>query len=240
MEKKNVVANCRHGLNSKQCPDCIEDAARKRVSRAAEKAQEAIEVLETIQDFWAVSLPSANPKKLAEWQARQEYVEALLGDIRTVLEGRSPDEEFITDVDDEVRADIKEFGEAGITPILLIGKFWQNPELLSELTSGDTPTTVFARFGILTALPDVRVHQWKAFTQKRRSEQPQQEVFYVPIRCTQCNDLPTSVSSGVAAAYNRTRGYICQSCIDKAAKVRDFAHQDNVRADAMPFGEFIR
>lgn len=131
--------------------------------RADAKVRESMSQAETIQEFWVESRKLADATKLTEWQTRQEYVEALLGDLRTALEGRSPDPEFIQDVDDELKSNIAEFGEAGITPILLIGKFWKNPDLLAQLTSGDTPSAIFARVGVLVALPDLKIHQWNEF-----------------------------------------------------------------------------
>jgi hypothetical protein len=118
----------------------------------------AMSEVETIQQFWEESRKLADPQKLAKWQTRQEYVEALLGDLYTVLEGRSPDKEFIQDVDEELRADIAEFGEAKVTPILLIGKFWRDPNLLAQLTKDESPSSLFAQFGVLVALPDLKIH----------------------------------------------------------------------------------
>lgn len=129
--------------------------------RADAKVRESMSEAETIEQFWAESRKLLDAAKLAEWQARQEYVEALLGDIRTVLEGRSPDEEFVEDVDDEIQEGIKIHGVAGITVPLQIGQFWKDPALLPQLTSGDTPSTIFARFGILTAVSDYTQHRWE-------------------------------------------------------------------------------
>jgi hypothetical protein len=153
-----------------QTPQQIEAAeARERerlrgiARRADAKVRESMSQAETIQEFWMESRKLADPTMLSKWQTRQEYVEALLGDLHTVLEGRSPDQEFIQDVDDELKADIAEFGEAGITPILLIGKFWQDPNLLAQLTKDDSPSSLFAKFGVLVALPDLKIHQWNEF-----------------------------------------------------------------------------
>ena len=153
-----------------QTPQQIEAAeARERerlrgiARRADAKVRESMSQAETIQEFWAESRKLADATRLAEWQTRQEYVEGLLGDLYTVLDGRSPDEEFIQELDDALKADIAEFGEAGVTPILLIGKFWQDPNLLAQLTSGDTPSAIFARVGVLVALPDLKIHHWNEF-----------------------------------------------------------------------------
>jgi hypothetical protein len=144
---------------------------RKREQRARDKATKetrtAMSQAEDIQQFWAESLKTADQGKLAEWQTRQEYVEALLGDIRTVLEGRAADAEFITDVADEIRANIKEHGITGVTPILLIGQFWKHPELLAKLTSGDSPSAIFATLGFLLAVDDYSLHKWEQFLSLR-------------------------------------------------------------------------
>jgi hypothetical protein len=158
-----------------QTPQQIEAAeARERERqrgiqrRADAKIRESMSAATTIQEFWAESRKLLDAGKIAEWQARQDYVEALLGDIRTVLEGRSPDEEFASDVDEEIRADIKEHGVAGITVPLLIGKFWQNdPKLLERLTHGDSPSAVFAKFGFLLAVDDYSQHKWDEFMAAR-------------------------------------------------------------------------
>src|SRR6266852_2463162 len=120
------------------------DAERKRRERAAKKEAQAaaastdeLNATEMVQEFWAASITKADPVKLAELKARQEYVVAILGDVRTVLEGHSPDAEFIEDVDEEIRNDIKEHGVAGVTVPLLIGKYWQEPETLAKLCGGD-------------------------------------------------------------------------------------------------------
>jgi hypothetical protein len=213
------------------------DAQRKRAERARKKleaetqaTQEGLNAVETIQDFWAISLRGLDVAKLAGWKLRQEYVEALLGDIRTVLERRAPDDQFIDDVDEELRADIKEHGVAGVTVPLLIGPFWKNPELLAKLTSGDdTPSTIFARFGILTAVDDFNLHKWDTFiAAHRRSKQPRVEtsqVFYVSLHCSSCSAPPMAVSSAVAEAYGRTKQYLCGNCLSKAAKLRNFTQE---------------
>jgi len=62
---------------------------------------------------------------------------------------------------------LREYGEAGVTPIVLIGKFWQDPNLLAQLTTGEAPSSVFAKFGVLIGLPDLKVHQWNEFMAHR-------------------------------------------------------------------------
>jgi hypothetical protein len=155
------------GLQTPAQKTTAEQRERERLRgverRKEAKVLESMSQAETIQEFWMESRQLADSTLLSKWQTRQEYVEALLDDLYTVLDGRSPDPEFIQDVDDEVKADLAEFGEAGVTPVLLIGKFWQEPDLLAQLTSGDTPSAIFAKFGFLVSLPDLKIHQWHEF-----------------------------------------------------------------------------
>jgi hypothetical protein len=217
------------GLQTPAQKTTAEEKERERLRgiarRADAKVRESMSQAETIQEFWAKSRKLAEPQKLVEWQTRQEYVEALLDDIRTALEGRSPDPEFIQDVDDELKSDIAEFGEAGITPILLIGKFWQNPDLLAQLTKDDSPSSLFAKFGVLVALPDLKVHQWNEFMAHRTTQTATAPSGngYTVMACTSC-DLMTGV---VAASDSIRDRYIelgipfrCQRCRDLERKSR--------------------
>jgi hypothetical protein len=205
-----------------------DERARKKTEAATQATQDQLARAETLEQFWAASITKADPAQLAEWRARQEYVEAVLGDIRTVLEGRTPDFEFIEDVDEEVRADIKEHGIAGVTAPLLIGRFWKEPETLGKLTSGaDTPSTIFAKFGILTAVDDYSLHRWDSFVAAyRREKQPRIEIpeaLYVSIKCSLCDAPPKVVSSAIAEAYkHQAKDFVCANCAAKAAKARTF------------------
>jgi hypothetical protein len=142
-----------------RCSQREQERQRGIARRADAKVRESMSQAETIQEFWMESRKLADSTLLSKWQTRQDYVEALLGDLYTVLDGRSPDREFIQDVDDELKSDLAEFGEAGVTPILLIGNFWKEPDLLVQLTSGDTPSAIFAKFGFLVSLLDLKIHQ---------------------------------------------------------------------------------
>lgn len=218
------------------------DAERKRAERLEVRvAKETAEVrkelfaLETIHDFWAASQAKASPEKMTKLKDRQEDVEAIRSDIRIVLDGHSPDPEFIDDVDDEIQADVKAYGVVEITapvrlalywrdsmPAQLGGRYWHDPALLAQLTSGkETPSTIFAKFGILTALRDDILHEWKQFKfhnwkQFKRTRPAQPPVpsapetpEYVVLECRLCNK-PTTVHASTAAAY--AGKYRCPSC----------------------------
>jgi hypothetical protein len=131
--------------------------------RADAKVREAMSQAPDIQSFWLESRKTLTAQQIFEWQTRQDYVEALLHDIRTVIDGSAPDEEFAGDVDEEIRADIAQHGVAGVTVPLLIGTFWQQPQLVERLTTGDSPSAVFAKFGFLLAVDDYSQHKWDEF-----------------------------------------------------------------------------
>lgn len=203
------------------------DAERKRAERARAKIRAETAKSESIEAFWQESRKSLDPDKLVEYQARHDYVEALLGDIRTVLENQQPDTEFIADVENEIREDIAQFGVAHVTVPLLIGEFWKNPEQLARLTNGDTPSAIFAKFGLLIAIDDFTFFtKWTPFL-SRLHKKPQQELapLYVSLSCTKCKSLPTSVCSDIAAAYVRSGNYVCQRCLDASQKARTFSKE---------------
>jgi hypothetical protein len=215
---------------------------RKQAQRTRDKEKAeikaAISQAETIQQLWAESLKTTDAGKLAGWKAREEEVEVQLGAMRDCVEGRAFDDQFMEDVDTDTQNMVRAYGECAATPILLVGQFWRDPEMLSKLTSGDTPTAIFAKFGVLTALPDIRVHQWEQFIVSHRgSNQPMPApVFYTQIRCSQCDAPPTSVSVATAEAYRRANNFLCQSCLAKRAAARRFTEehhqQENVIFDS--------
>jgi len=173
------VAQLQERYPTPKTPEERREAARLRKQAQRTRDKEKVEIkaaisqAETIQEFWAESLKTADPAKLAEWKARQEQVEAQLGAMRDVIEGRAFDDEFIEDVDRDMRDVLREYGECGATPVLLLEKFWQDPETLAQLTKDENATAIFAKFGILMALPDIRVHQWEQFiTAHRRRNEP--------------------------------------------------------------------
>ena len=202
------------------------DAERKRDERkkAREKKQRlAVEKeSETVHEYWAASVKSADPVKLVEWKARQEEVEAQLAAMRDCMEGRAYDDQFILDVDDDTKAMLEKYGEAGVTPVLLIPKFWQEPNTMALFTKTDA-TSVFARYGILIGLPDIRVYKWKGFIASRRESPTVPPSHYVVMQCTACK-LPSSaenVPRSIAERYQSLRRkFECAACRSKEAASR--------------------
>jgi hypothetical protein len=163
--------------------------ARKEVERqrgiarrAAAKIQESLSQAETVQQYWQESRKLMDPQQLVEWRRRQDHVGLLLDDIRVAMSGVPPGgsslDEWVSDVAEEITEDLAEFGECAITPILLAGPFWLEPTLLEKITRGDTPSSIFGKTGLMTALPDIRIHQWNEFLQRRKAPPPPLPVLY--------------------------------------------------------------
>jgi len=152
------------------------DAARKRVERDHARVEKEMAEVEDIQSYWAKSRALADPAQMQPRLVRQEEIFDTMHWMEAVMSGTydvDPSEtEYyvgIEEGDEDIKRQLREFGMVHATPILLIGKFWQEPELLAQLASGDTPSAIFAKFGILTALPDLRVHQWGEFMARHRA-----------------------------------------------------------------------
>jgi hypothetical protein len=213
------------------------DKLRKREERARDKQQaevhDAMSKAETLQDFWAESLKTADLPKIAAWRERQERVLDTLHFLDENLNGTydvSQDDTecyvSIEEGDEDLRQDIAEHGICAVTVIGLLGKFWQQPELLEKLTKPGDATSIAALYGIITAVPDIRVHQWDAFVAKHRSKNAPlytPAASYISLRCARCGAPPTSVPVELAAAYQASREYLCMNCLQKAAKIREFA-----------------
>jgi hypothetical protein len=213
-----------------------DERARKKTEAATQATQDQLAQAETLEQFWAASITKADPQKLAEWKARQEEIFDTLYWMKQVMDGTydvTPDDtEYyvgIEEGDEDIKRMLRD-GQAFATAVLLL-PFWKEPHTLAQLTQGgeNHPTTIFAKFGILTALPDWKVYEWEQFMQAhRRKNQPRIEVpqvFYVPMTCSLCNAPPTAIPSAVAEAYRRTKNYVCISCMEKAAKIKNFTQE---------------
>jgi hypothetical protein len=112
-------------------------------------------------------------------------------------------------------------GEAAVTPILLIGKFWQEPEMLSKLTTGDSQSAVFAKYGLLVVLPDLKIHQWEQFLAATRVTTPVASGNgFTTLQC-KCGNLPDAVSLSIANRYQELGiAYQCYRCRITEARSR--------------------
>jgi len=142
-------------------------AKKQRDQRAEEK-----EVRDaTPEIFWKRNRDVANQAQITSLLERQEYVFALLEDIRTVIEGRAPDVEFATDVEEEIKADVGEHGICQMEVVLL--EFWKSPNTLAMLTLRGDATSTFARYGLAIAIPGHRLHEWESWLRSQKTSKPQ-------------------------------------------------------------------
>jgi hypothetical protein len=209
------------------------DAERKREERkkaredkqrvtAEKKAGEAT----SFPEYWEQQRTKLTQAQRDEYEARQEKIFDMLYWMQQVMDGTynvSPtDAEYFVGIeegDDDIKRMVREYGEAFATAVLLL-PYWQEPHTLAQLTKGgeNHPTTIFAKYGILTALPDGAVYKWEQFMQAHhRSQQPAEEQGngYTIMQCG-CNTLITgqeSISNDIAALY-KERGikFLCGVC----------------------------
>lgn len=137
------------------------DAERKRLERQRAKTKAQFDSIQSKEDLWKMNRALLSQQELAALLEREDFVFALLNDIRTVTENRSPDEEFAADVVAEIEEDVKQRGVVTME-LVLLGNYWQMP-LYSERFQGTDPDSVFARLGLLIALPSHSVHSWDEF-----------------------------------------------------------------------------
>jgi hypothetical protein len=144
--------------------------AKKRKDRA-----DAKEVRDSSPEhFWQLNRKAlANESQIAAYLEREQVVFDFLEDIRTVMEGREPDPEFITDLEAEIRADVAEHGICQIEVALL--EFWKDREVFASIIQREGPTAIFARYGIVVAIPDHRLHAWNEWYSPRNLELQERE-----------------------------------------------------------------
>jgi hypothetical protein len=148
------------------------DAKRKRDERARKKSPTKAD---SLKQFRAASLATANPQKLAEWRARQEEILDTLHWMRQVIGGtynvNPADTECYVSIeegDEDIKQMLREYGEVSATAVLLLPLSQTLAHLRKD--GENHPTSIYARFGILTALPDYKVHEWKQFMARRQSQ----------------------------------------------------------------------
>jgi len=209
----------------------IEAEQRYREKKAAEK--KAHKQADSFQEFWAASLKGGNAGKIAAWKTRQERVFDLMWYIEKHVNGTydaSPERDAtlpedkqeyvkVEDGDKDLREDLAEYGECS-RALLQAGKFWKNPARL-KLYSGDDANSVFARFGLLIAVPTDVVRKWDQFLREYRNQQavPQPEE-YVTLACLCGTQISVHTSTATNYLASDTE-YRCPKCSDKSADIVD-------------------
>ncbi len=207
-------------------------AAEKKYYEKKQAEKKAAKEADSFQEFWAASLKGGNQQKIAAWKVRQERVFDLMWYIEEHLNGNytnpaSPrycdpnDSECFVGVeegDQDLREDLAQYGQCS-RALLNAGKFWKNPARL-KLYSGDDANSVFARFGILIAVPTDVVRKWDEYLREYRSQPAPQPEEYVTLTCL-CG-TQTSVHTSTATNYLASdTEYRCPRCSDKSADIVD-------------------
>jgi len=192
-------------------------AARKKQERdAARVKKEALKADSTPNVFWTLNRSTSNHTRIVELWERQDYVFALLADMESAMGGNHGEDEelFVKSVQDEVDADFTQFGTVAIEVGLL--EFWKYPNLFANLmATGNEATKHFLRYGIISAIPSHKLHQWQTWLSKRNSVPQQQHTSgYTALACSNPNCptpyLKDAVKLETALAYNGK--YLCDRC----------------------------
>lgn len=88
-------------------------------------------------------------------------------------------------------------------------------DVFSEITKHQDATAVFAKYGIVTAVPGHRLHAWQTWLRSRQAPKPQPLNRYTSLQCV-CGSLPSAISQAIADTYREKNiPYRCHECIRK-------------------------
>jgi len=145
-----------------------QDAARKREERAHGRAQREFGSIETTEALWAHNRSLVRGDELDALLERQEAMFDLIFCMRKYVDGIY---EQRTDVEDrvpvaaiaeEVEMEIKQHGTVTME-IVLIDDYWKTLLYEKFQCEPTSPTSIFARLGVVTAIPSHSLHTWKEF-----------------------------------------------------------------------------
>lgn len=155
------------------------DAARKRLERQKAAAAKQLEDLTTKEALWKfnrIRVPEAQLNALLE---RQEAIFDLIFCMRKYVDGIY---EQTTDLEDrvpveaiapEVEMEIKQHGVVTME-IVLLDDYWKTPLYEKFQSEPRTPTSIFARLGVVTAIPSHSLHNWEEFMEVQIASKVQQ------------------------------------------------------------------
>jgi len=191
---------------------------RRREAAKAARAAETEAQDSTPNHYWEVSRSAASQTQIASYLERQEYVLNLTEDINLVIAGKSPDAEFETDVVEEIKADVEQFGLCETEVMLL--PFWRDPNVRKMLLARDGEATkTFVRYGIVTALSTYTFHEWEEWVQARKPSLPQPLNNFTTMQCA-CGDQ-RSLPEEIARSYQEKGiAYECYKCRRKEQSSR--------------------
>ena len=145
--------------------------------RALARVEKQLESITTKEDLWQLNrslVPEAELNALLE---RQEAMFDLIFCMRKYVDGTY---EQTTDVEDrvpvaaiaeEVELEVEQYG-AVTMEIVLIDDYWKTPLYEKFQSEPTSPTSIFARLGVVTAIPSHSLHNWDEFM---NAQQPPQK-----------------------------------------------------------------
>jgi hypothetical protein len=240
------VAELREKYPNPRMPKTLEekreaDRIRQQKRRARKKA-EASGLEEDPDAFWECHIAKADPVKIAAWREQQDYVFELLFDMQLVMDGRASDPKFIALVVEDIESDVAEHGICQMEVYLL--EFWKNKNTFADLVrrtpsqasrelsekidketaagtyldkwKGDDPTSIFVRFGLVTAIPGHRLHGWREWLASQKPQAPEPlspKVEWGVLQCA-CGSLPTAAPVSIINNYREKQiQYRCGQCL---------------------------
>jgi len=133
---------------------------------------------------------------------------------------------------EEVEMEVQQHGVVTME-IVLIDDYWKTPLYEKFQSEPTSPTSIFARLGVVTAIPSHSLHNWEEFM---NAQQPPQEPVQQPAQQTEkiqpgnayttlackCGAPPDAVPQSIADRYEELGiTYRCQRCSDLERKSRE-------------------
>lgn len=170
-----AVANCRHGKDPAACKTCIRDKERQKEKRdriaMEKKVKAASDTSQSLDAFWKAQRSLVSPSTLAPMLQRQERVLDSLHWLKDQLDGTYDvdpnDAECYVGFEEGAADIIRDFATFGYCQTEISwNDFWKDPDLFQMLTSRDDATATFARYGIVTAIPEHHYNRFQTFLKK--------------------------------------------------------------------------
>jgi hypothetical protein len=198
------------------------DAERKRLERQREREAKMFGSIETKDALWEFNRSRVPEAELNALLERQEAMFDLIFCMRKYVDGNY---EQTTDVDDrvpveaiaeEVELEVEQHGVVAME-IVLLGDYWKTPLYEKFQSEPTSPTSIFARLGVVTAIPSHSLHNWEEFMDAQKPVKAQPGNGYSALACTSCDAITgvVSVPDSIRARYVELKiPFRCQRCRD--------------------------
>jgi hypothetical protein len=205
------------------------DATRKRTERQKAAAEKAIADIETKEDLWQHNRKLLSETELTTLLEKQERVFDQVHWANSVLSGTNlpeddPDYVSVEEGAADLLAFVRERGTVTME-LVLIDQYWKTP-LYTERFQGSDPTSIFARLGLVTAMPGHKVYQFEQLMAARRTATQTATApsgnGFVTMRCA-CGSFEgeRSVHVSIADHYRELgKTYQCHRCRNLEHKSR--------------------